>query len=231
MVRRVESAGILLALGVIVFLVGLFVAEGLYPGYSVSQNPISDLGATCPDGGGCRIVQPSSTIFTGIMLVLGAVLILVGPLLYRDSRRLGFSVALAVAGAGILGAGIFNETWGVHGLFALAAFTAGPVAAIWSARFAQGFTRWLGPLLGGVALVGLAWQLLGTYGGSVYFGSLGDGGVERVIAYPFLLWALAFGGWLSSGPNLAFGRSVAHSPRANAAALVAGRDRPAPGAP
>lgn len=225
MVRRVESAGILLALGVIVFLVGLFVAEGLYPGYSVSQNPISDLGATCPDGGVCRIVQPSSTIFTAIMLVLGAVLVIVGPLLYRDTRRLGFSAALAVAGGGILGAGIFNETWGVHGLFALAAFTAGPVAAIWSARFAQGFTRWLGPLLGVVALGGLAWQLLGTYGGSLYFGSLGDGGVERVIAYPFLLWALVFGGWLSSGPNLSIGGPVVHTPRANVAALAVGADR------
>jgi hypothetical protein len=42
-----KVAGALIFVGSAQFIVALTVAEALYPGYSISQNYISDLGATC----------------------------------------------------------------------------------------------------------------------------------------------------------------------------------------
>src|SRR5579875_2759701 len=61
-------AGLLLFIGILQFLFSLMAAEFLYPGYSVSQNYISDLGATCRST--CQIFQPSSSIFHTIFSVI-----------------------------------------------------------------------------------------------------------------------------------------------------------------
>ena len=175
------------------FLVGLFVAEALYPGYHVGSNPVSDLGATCRDGGGCVVLQPAATVFGGLMIGMGF-LIVFGTLIAR--RELGSRALpplLLILGSAAVGVGFFNETWGVHGLLALAAFTAGPIAALVAYRSLPTPLRHLSLGLGALSLVGLAWQLLGTYGGGALFGALGDGGVERLIVYPEILWLLLFG--------------------------------------
>ena len=67
--RYEKIAGTLLfAAGVLAFM-GIITAETLYPGYSTSQNMISDLGATEPPNS--IIIQPSSTIFSAAMAISG----------------------------------------------------------------------------------------------------------------------------------------------------------------
>jgi len=56
-----HAAGVFLFIGAIQFVLGMLIAEFLYPGYSVSMNYISDLGATCRTT--CIIHQPSASIF------------------------------------------------------------------------------------------------------------------------------------------------------------------------
>ena len=54
----------------VIFIIGLNAAEQLYPGYSVSLNYMSDLGATC-HGRNCEIVQPSAIIFDSSVFLAG----------------------------------------------------------------------------------------------------------------------------------------------------------------
>ncbi len=54
-----KISGALLFVGSAQFVIALTVAEALYPAYSISQNYISDLGATCRAT--CQVVQPTAT--------------------------------------------------------------------------------------------------------------------------------------------------------------------------
>ena len=196
---RARAGGAMLLAGALQFLLGLFIAEALYPGYDVGANPVSDLGATCREGASCFVEQPASAVFTLIMLALGTLVLLAGLLFYTSTNELRFSVLLSIGGAGILGAGIFNETWGVHGLFALIAFTCVPVAGMVGYRVVSPSLRFVSVGLPALALLGLVWQLAGTYGPSSWFGALGDGGVERIIVYPVLFWMIVTGASVISG--------------------------------
>ena len=186
-------AGILALVGGLEYLFGLFVAESVYPGYQVGQNPISDLGATCRPEVSCIVQQPAATIFTVLMLTLGACVIVAGFLLYRSTAVRAAAVLLALGGVGALGAGIFSEAWAVHSLFAFMAFFFTPLAALTGLRLLSPSLRPFGAVLGATALFGLGWQLLGSIAGSSWFGALGDGGVERVIVYPVLFWLILVG--------------------------------------
>ena len=213
-IDRTRLAGGALLLGALQYLLGLFVAEALYPGYDVGANPISDLGATCREGASCIVQQPSSAIFTLIMVVLGTLVFLAGWLFYTSTNQRTAGLLVAIGGAGIMGAGIFNEQWGVHGLFALVAFTLIPLAGIVGYRLVSPSLRIIAVALSGLALGGLVWQLAGTYGPSSWFGPLGDGGVERIIALPMLFWMLVAGASVVSGrevvPWVVPGRRPAH---------------------
>ena len=198
-IDRARLAGGMLLVGALQYLLGLFVAEALYPGYDVGVNPISDLGATCREGAPCFVQQPSSAIFTLIMLVLGSLVLLSGFLFYTATNERNFGTLLSFGGAGIVGAGIFNETWGIHGIFALVAFTFIPIAGMVGHRVVSPSLRWVAVGLSALAFAGLSWQLAGTYGPASWFGSLGDGGVERVIVYPALLWMILAGASVVSG--------------------------------
>jgi hypothetical membrane protein len=65
-----HAAGVLLFIGAAQFVLGLLIAEFLYPGYSASANYISDLGATCHNKI-CIINQPSAYIFNTSIFLLG----------------------------------------------------------------------------------------------------------------------------------------------------------------
>lgn len=211
-VDRIRTGGLLTLLGGIQFLFGLFVAESLYPGYNPGANPISDLGATCRAGVACVVQQPASAVFTVLMVTLGLLLIAAALLFRAAERQRLFSLLLLLSGAGVLGAGIFSEQWGFHGLFAFAAFLFAPLAAIVGRGLVSPSLRPLVVVLGAVALFGLAWQLAGSVSSSL-FGPLGDGGVERIIAYPVLLWTVVLGASVVSGREEAPWALPAERPR------------------
>lgn len=167
------------------FLVHL--SELLYPGYSISANYISDLGTgpTLP-----------SAIFTVAVILFGLMALLAAVLLRKKDRKSLIWLLLALSGIGAIGVGVFNESHPLlHRPSALLAFLFGNLAALYSYRMVRPPLACVFALLG---LIGLS--ALALYGGEVYLG-LGIGGMERMILYPAMFWAIAFGAYLSAEEN------------------------------
>jgi hypothetical membrane protein len=156
--------------------------------YSVYANAISDLGANCRTA--CTAV-PSAYIFDSTVAVLG-LLVIVGA--YYLQRAFAFkpaTVTATLAGIGAVGVGLFPETTGVwHGIFSLIVFLFAGLSAIIGARFQRPPMFYFSIILGLGTLAALV-----LYVGSNYLG-LGQGGMERMIVYPVLLWVIGFGGHL-----------------------------------
>lgn len=191
--KYVHIAGALLfCAGVLAFL-GIITAETLYPEYSTSQNMISDLGATEPPNS--IIIQPSSSIFSGSMVVCGFLIIISSYFVHLTFSRKSVTIPLGLFGVGILGVGVFNGSYGaIHGIFALLTFTMGGLAAIVSSRVEKAPLNYFSVALGGIALLNLI--LYYVMGNSSPFAAFGIGGLERWIAYPILFWVIGFGGYL-----------------------------------
>ncbi len=194
-----NAAGALLFLvGVLAFL-GIITAETFYPGYSTSQNQISDLGATQPPNS--IIMQPSATIFNATMIVSGLLIIAASYFIHRAFRSYAVTVSLALFGIGALGVGIFPGNYGdLHAIFALLTFIAGGLSAIVTYRVETSPFRYFSIALGAISLLNLL--LYYILGGSSPFVIFGLGGLERWIAYPVLLWVTGFGGYLMGRSRL-----------------------------
>ncbi len=190
-------AGMLLLLAGFVILMGIITAEAVYPDtYTTHDNEISDLGATKPPDSVIR--QPSAHIFNATMLVSGATIMAAAYLVRRSRtpRRLWISVGLM--GIGAFGVGVFpGNRAPMHGLFALLTFGSGGVAAILAGSVISGMFRWASIGLGVVTLGSLFLALLGDV--TPIFDRLGDGGIERWVAYPEIAWLIAMGSFLAGG--------------------------------
>lgn len=183
-------AGTLIIVGVIIFMLCWHIAEFLYPGYSVSMNFISDLGATCRNSQ-CQIINPSATIFNYAVAFLGLTILLSSYPIYRVFRKIHVTLPIAATGIGSLGVGIFPETAGViHTVFSLITFMGAGLAMLSTAKILKGPTRIFSVILGLTTLTSLILFASGNYLG------IGPGGMERLIVYPALIWALIFGGYL-----------------------------------
>ncbi len=193
-VNAATLSGLLLALAGMAILLGIITAEALYPAtYTTHANEISDLGATRPPDS--VILQPSAAIFDVLMIATGCTILAAAGTLHRafNTRRVTLSVALL--GLGVLGVGLFpGNREPFHPLFALLAFSAGGSAAVLSAKVQSGPFRPLSVGAGVISLASLAFGLFGAW--TPAYDRLGDGGVERWIAYPVVLWLVAFGGYL-----------------------------------
>lgn len=175
-------AGVCLLVGAAQFLTLMMAAEALAPGYIISDRPISDLG-----------VGATAGLFNGSIIALGLLILLGGYLLHRTQEEWLVTVPVLLTGIGAVGVGVFPETTGApHGIAALIAFVFGNLAAILAYRLEPPPLRWISPALGILGLAALGLGLSGTYLG------LGFGGMERMVAYPALLWAVAFGAFLMS---------------------------------
>jgi len=171
------------------FLMVTMLAASIAPGYDFRGAAISDLGVTAE----------TAALFNGLLVVIGAMNVAGGYLLYRRHHR-GVLAAYVLAGVGAVGAGLFPlSTGGVHSLFALLAFIGFNLEVIGAAALLPGAMRILGIVAGGVGLVYAVLMVIGDSGNAAVFGSIGHGGSERMIAYPAMLWLLAFSGYLSAG--------------------------------
>lgn len=194
--KPLRDAGTLLFVAVGQFLFFFELAEIYYPGYDVSANTISDLGATC--GGACRFVQPSSWIFNASIVFLGVVALFVAYYVWKGSGSRLLPLFIALGAAGATGVGVFNESFrGAHVFFSALTFVATGVSLVLVFRVAgtpfSHFSAFLG-------LVSLGATVL--YAGGEYLG-LGQGGMERMIVYPALVGLLGLGGYLmgAGDPN------------------------------
>jgi len=168
-------------------------AEQFYPGYSVSMNYISDLGATCNST--CNIVQPSSMIFNSSVILLGLTIILGAYFVHRAFGAKLLTAFLILAGVGAMGVGLFPETAGIlHSVFSLITFLFGGLSAIAAYKIEKSPLNYFSVILGIVTLIALA-----LYTSSNFLG-LGPGGMERMIAYPALLWGVGLGGHMMQTP-------------------------------
>jgi len=180
-----QKAGVLLFVGSVQFVVGMVVAEALYPGYSVSLNYISDLG-----------VGPTAAIFNSSVFLLGLMTTGSAYFIHRRFRSNVFTVLIALAGIGAVGVGVFPGTTGLpHFVATATAFLFGGLSAIVAYRLVKEPLNYLSVILGAFSLLALV--LLPS---QVLLG-LGKGGMERMIVYPTLVWQTAFGGYLMSGSD------------------------------
>ena len=185
---NLRSPGLWLFVGGLEMLFMVHLSEFLYPGYSVSSNFISDLG-----------VGPalSRGVFTAALLIFGLLALIVAALLRQQYRKFLIWPFLALSGIGAMGVAIFNENDlpEVHALFALLAFLFGNLAVVYSHRMVRRPLNYIFVFLG---LVGLLALIL--FGLGVHLG-LGAGGMERMVFYPPMFWAIGFGAYLLARQN------------------------------
>jgi len=171
--------GALLFLGAAQLILVMTVAEALYPEYNMAANYISDLGV-----GSTALLFNTSAVLFGVMVLLGVAF-------GRRSIGSPLMLTLALTGAGAVGVGLFPETTGApHQICALIAFFLGAVSAIISYRITRRPLSYFSVVLGVIALAALVLYF------SHYDLGIGRGGMERMIAYPSLVWALGFGGFM-----------------------------------
>jgi len=188
--RYLRRAGTLVFVGVGQFAFCFALAEIYYPGYSVSSNVISDLGATCKSGV-CKFVQPSSDIFNASVVLMGAMLILTAYYLWKGSGSKALSLFELLAGVGAMGVGTFNESYGAaHVFFSALTFVSAGIQALLVFKVAEAPYSYFSTVAGIVTLVATF-----LYSSDTYLG-LGQGGMERMVVYPVLIGGIAFGGYL-----------------------------------
>jgi hypothetical membrane protein len=192
-----KAASALFFIAAAQLVLGITIAEAMYPGYSISGNYISDLGT-----------GPSAVIFNSSIFLLG-LLVATGAYLLRPTTAFKTAnICLFLMAGGAMGVGIFTQDYVyLHSPFALVAFFFGGLAPLASARFLGRPASLLSIAMGALSLGALALFSAGiiTSGSmisdiahdSVFYLGLGPGGMERMILYPALAWLAGFGAFLA----------------------------------
>ena len=178
------------------FVVQIFVAMRWNPPYSLTRDTISDLGNTACGTFNARLVcsplhglMNVSFIVLGVAMAAGSVLI---SRQFASSRAATTGLAaMAISGVGVIIVGIFpeNSIPAFHGLGAAIPFTVGNAALIImaTAPMMPMVLRLYSFLSGALAILALV-----GYSSHHYLG-LGEGGIERVVAYPQTVWLIVIG--------------------------------------
>ncbi len=176
----IRIAGFLSFVGASQFLICMLICEALYPGYSISENMISDLGIGFTAG-----LFNSSIILLGLLIIFSAIAF------HSFHKNKIFTILMILIGTGAMGVGIFPENLRpYHDIFAGITFIFGGLSEMLSfllIRFPMSIAV---IFLGGLTLGSLVLSVLGVHLG------LGPGGMERMIVYPVILWGASFGGYL-----------------------------------
>jgi hypothetical membrane protein len=189
-------AGALFFVAVTQFILGLAIAEALYPGYSLSDNYVSDLG-----------IGPSSIVFNLSVFLLGLLLVIGTYFLRHISDLKTVNMLLFLMAVGAIGVGVFTKDYTIaHGAVASMAFFFAGLSATASFKVLKKPFSLISIILGVITLGALALYSIGlvTSGSltsniaydSIFYLGLGPGGMERMIVYPALMWLAGFGGHL-----------------------------------
>ncbi|MBE3117000.1 DUF998 domain-containing protein [Candidatus Bathyarchaeota archaeon] len=191
-----KIAGLLLFVSVVQFVFAKVVCQTIYPGYSVGQQTISDLGNWGLIGNFAAVFAVSAVLM-GVFIVAGAYLI------RRTFKNRLFTSLLIMAGVSNVVVGVVAEDVipSVHSLFALIMFVSWAVVAILSYKFVKSPFSFVSVILGAMSLLVLVLSLLGEHVSSSFVLGLGRGGVERLIVYPLWLWTLGLGAYLIGESN------------------------------
>jgi hypothetical membrane protein len=189
-----KIAGALLFLAGSIILMGIITAEAFYPaGYTTANSEISDLGATIRPNS--VTYQPSATIFNFTMMLAGLMIAIAALLQHKWYKKYLFSVPLLLLGIGMLGVGLFpGNKDPYHGMFALLTFNMGGLMAITSFKIVSAPFKYIGIVFGLITIITL-WTA------SFFIPIIGDGGTERWVAYPVVLWLVGIGGYMLNETN------------------------------
>jgi len=181
--RFIRNPGLWMLSATLLLLFLFQIAEFLYPGYSVSSNTISDMGVG---------PEPSRTIFSVALIIFGPMVLMSAALFYERDHRSLLWLLVALTGIGALGVAFFNEDdySQIHYLFSALAFGFANIAAVYSFKLTKAPFSWFAVALGAVGLGGLL-----LYAFDYYLG-LGQGGMERIVFYCAMSWALIYGSYL-----------------------------------
>jgi hypothetical membrane protein len=195
--RATMLAGVLLFVGGAVVLMGVITAEALYPAaaaYNTHTSTVSDLAALRPEN---VVRQPSAAIFNLTMILAGLSIASAAYLLHRADNSRRTTIPVALLGLGMVGVGFVpGNHLAVHQLFAMTAFIAGGVGAILTAKLHTGALRLIHTGLGIIALTALVIAVFLLNWTPV--ARLGEGGVERWVVYPVVLWIVTLGASLAA---------------------------------
>jgi hypothetical membrane protein len=183
-------AGLLIFVGIVLFVFAVVISEAIYSGYNVGQQPMSDLGDWSKAGNSAAIFDVS-VILLGMFIIAGAYFI------QRGFKNRLFASLLVISGVGGVGAGVVAENISltVHSIFALVFFVIGAASAIMSYKFEKSPLSYVSVILGAVTLSAMVLFILGRGSSDFYLG-LGLGGMERLVIYPLMVWLLGFGAHL-----------------------------------
>ncbi len=169
-----KAGSLFLLAGLIEFFIFLNIAAFVDKGYSISNNTISHLG-----------IDGTPYIFNISIIILGIFEIISGLLLYKYSKI--FTLLLIIGGIGAAGVGIFNEHFGMlHLAFAILAFLSPSILSYFAMSRFRNMLGYEWAFMGSIAIIALVLFASGNYFG------LGDGGMERLILIPNLIWAFQF---------------------------------------
>jgi hypothetical membrane protein len=208
--RRPRLGLVLYVTSIQYFLAQLIVAGRWSQPFSLSRNTISDLGNTaCGNYGGRLVCSPLHGLMNASFVVLGVTMVAGSALIWRGrgGGRGGGGGRGAAAGLGLMGVsgggvvlvGLFpeNSVPALHGTGAGLSFVLGNVGIIvlgGAFRLPLGL-RLYSFLSGAGALAALGCFVSGRYLG------LGEGGMERVVAYPQTAWLIVIGLYLLFAPQ------------------------------
>jgi hypothetical membrane protein len=196
------------------------IAQSRYQGsYSRAGNTISDLGAGVS---AAHQLMNASFVLQAALILAGAVLL--RPVLLRSAGQVA-PVLRAVSAAGVLLVGAFPSDGNalVHAIGAVAHFVCGGLGLIALAYAVRPRSEILATALAVLGLVGTAATVFFLTGVTEY---LGEGGTERVAAYPLPL-GLALAGaalWRLAGPGGSDRRAERDAARAEQSERARERD-------
>jgi hypothetical membrane protein len=187
--KNVKLSGTLLFLAGSIILMGIITAEAFYPsGYTTANSEISDLGATVRPNS--VSYQPSATIFNYTMMLAGLMIAMAALLQHKWYKKYLFTIPLLLLGIAMIGVGFFpGNKDPYHGMFALLTFNMGGLMAITSFKIVSAPFKYIGIISGSITIITL-WTA------SFFIPIIGDGGTERWVAYPVVLWLTGIGGYM-----------------------------------
>jgi hypothetical membrane protein len=188
MTNNIKTAGLLLFLSGAIIIMGIITAEAFYPsGYTTANSEISDLGATVRPNS--VSYQPSASIFNYTMMFAGFMIAVAALLQHKWYKKYLFTIPLLLLGIGMFGVGFFpGNKDPYHGMFALLTFNMGGLMAIASFKILSAPFKYIGIVFGLITIITL-------YTASFFIPIIGDGGTERWVAYPVVLWLIGLGGY------------------------------------
>jgi len=192
-INSLNVAGALIFIGVLQWFMTVLAAETLFPGYSSRANDLSDLASTVPPN--ISLVQPSAMLFNTTTFLIGLLVVISAFLIHRACKKRLFTALFAISGLAAMAVGVFpGDTGSIHALVAMAWFVTGPLSAIVAYGLVNKPFAYFSVAIGAFALIVLFSAIF--VGQSSPFLVFGRGGEERMLAYPVVLWMMAFAGYL-----------------------------------